>query len=1114
MNINANLLTRNLNALIYKYNQLAIEYGEPVYTRPLLPPNARANESMLRFEYGLVSRKLKRLLRKEDTGNDDSDGESGGDTGGEDGGNDTRVQSVDLGVTIEEFKVNPDGITVDDWIYAYDHTKQVVVALYVWTATGELELKLSDMPAEECKFTGGESLSVDRITFNGCSDLTKLTLRDWDLGDIDNMRGMFAGCSSMITVDGMQNWDTSKVEDMSYMFYECPDLSEFGENTWNTGSVKRMSSMFQDCTSLTNVDGIQKWDTSKVEKLGNMFNGCKELTAIDLSKWDTSLVTDATDMLLNCDKLDSLTINSSVYDTFKSATDLGIDLDNWYYLSTSVGGTNSWGELGARDEAATIVPYQTTILKYDGVFESLSTDIISGSFKYFFTTDITGSGQVFNAQLVDTTATTPPTDAPYMVIQDNNDTLVPVASYANICGNSRMQPEIDVSNWDTRNVNDMSAAFDECIDIATIRGLDKWNTSKVKDMNHMFGGSHIFDGLNGISSWDTSKVEDMSGMFVSNELYLYFPYVSKWNISNLRNATDMFRAHSINALMLNSWIARDDLNITEMFKDTTSLHALTITESMFNQIKNNANSGIAFTDWYYGSTKIGTQSWSDLGLNTTVATFTKYIQNEKRLDGEFTNNRDPIKIDNWSYTGHIYGSNTWQYLSVKYFDKTDTEIPTEKPYTSIRASDNTALTVDSASGMFIDMTALTTADMSGWRDYMLQVWNITELFRGCTSLTSVNLTGLWHSNMIEAGMVLANCTALTDIVGLDTWMTNGSRMRSLYAFFYKCTSLTQINGISSWDTSKMEDMFDMFRDCSSLVSLDLSGWQVADDAGIVDIFNGCTALTSIRIKKSASRLLTEFPGNITYWYIRLPGSYAQLANTDWNDEEWGTETPRIFYKGGPSVYELGEDFPDTYTPKTIDGWEYIYAVEQEYYGIHIANSTATAIPSDMPYNYFKNSSEQIAPVRFSYLCTGASSLTDVSNLVDLPVRWADYLDNMFLGCTELTTITSTANWDVRGVISFQNMFATGDETDPSKPSVLKTVDLSGWDLTTQDHVLTNMFDGCVKLQSVKISKTGAKILTVLPGEITEWKVNNVPLTDTNWNSSWGDGPIELTRDVA
>ena len=870
MNTNVDMLTRNLNALIYKYNQLAIKRREPTYMRPLLPPNIRINQSMLRFEYGLILRKLKRLLYQEDNPGSGSD--------------DTRVQSVDMGVTIEEFKNDADGITVGKWTYSYEYTPVIVAAQYAGIAEGELELKLSDMPAETCIFTGGESLSVDGISFSGCSDLTKLTLHDWDLRDIDTMNYMFAGCSSMITIDGIQNWDTSKVEDMNLMFYGCSDLSEFGTNTWDTSNVKRMIGAFQECASLTKVDGIQNWDTSNVETLGNMFNGCKELTAIDLSKWDTSHVSDATNMLLSCDKLESLTINSSVYDTFMSATNLGIDLDSWYYLSTSVGSTNSWSELGAGDEAATIVPYQTTILRYDGLFESLSTDIISGSFKYFFTTDITGSGQVFNAQLVDALVTTPPTDAPYMVIQDNNNTLVPVASYAGICENAHIERTIDVSKWNTRNVNDLRGAFDTCRALEKIDGLDKWNTSKVEDMSYMFANMDELTTLNGIQDWDTGNVEDMSYMFafLAGAIW-YFPHASKWDTSNLRNVSGMFEgASSINALMLNSWVVSEELDTTNMFKDMPCLHELTITESMFNRIRTSTDSGIAFTDWYYGSTKIGPQTWSELGLSTPVATFTKYIQNEKKLDGEFNYVNPLMYIDDWRYTGSTYDkSKAWQYLSVEYLGKTNSTIPTEKPYTSIRALDNTALIVASANAMFMKMTSLTTADMSSWSNYMSQVNIISNLFAGCTSLTSANVTGLCHSNMTDASFVFTDCTALTNIIGLDTWMI-GTGMRSLNGFFNACSSLTQINGLSTWDISSVTEMYVMFNDCGSLESLDLSGWRLADRTMISGIFSGCTSLTSIRLKETAARLLTEFPGEITDWKV----NGVPLTDTNW-DAGWG-----------------------------------------------------------------------------------------------------------------------------------------------------------------------------------------------------------------------------------
>ena len=71
--------------------------------------------------------------------------------------------------------------------------------------------------------------------------------------------------------------------------------------------------------------------------------------------------------------------------------------------------------------------------------------------------------------------------------------------------------------------------------------------------------------------------------------------------------------------------------------------------------------GITFTDWYYGSTKIGTQTWSELGLSTPVATFTKRIENETKLDREFANDSTPIDIGIWRYNDSDYDSSkTWQ----------------------------------------------------------------------------------------------------------------------------------------------------------------------------------------------------------------------------------------------------------------------------------------------------------------------------------------------------------------------------------------------------------------------------------------------------------------------
>lgn len=69
---------------------------------------------------------------------------------------------------------------------------------------------------------------------------------------------------------------------------------------------------------------------------------------------------------------------------------------------------------------------------------------------------------------------------------------------------------IDISEWDTSNVTDMSQMFREC----GIKNIDisHFDTSKVKTMNQMFRGCTLLEVIN-IPNLDTSSLEDFSDVF-------------------------------------------------------------------------------------------------------------------------------------------------------------------------------------------------------------------------------------------------------------------------------------------------------------------------------------------------------------------------------------------------------------------------------------------------------------------------------------------------------------------------------------------------------------------------------------------------------------------------
>ena len=70
---------------------------------------------------------------------------------------------------------------------------------------------------------------------------------------------------------------------------------------------------------------------------------------------------------------------------------------------------------------------------------------------------------------------------------------------------------LDVSNWNTSNVNNMSTIFHKCSKLTTL-DLSNWNTSNVTDMNNVFSYCPSLTSLD-INNWHTSKVTNIEGIF-------------------------------------------------------------------------------------------------------------------------------------------------------------------------------------------------------------------------------------------------------------------------------------------------------------------------------------------------------------------------------------------------------------------------------------------------------------------------------------------------------------------------------------------------------------------------------------------------------------------------
>ena len=120
------------------------------------------------------------------------------------------------------------------------------------------------------------------------------------------------------------------------------------------------------------------------------------------------------------------------------------------------------------------------------------------------------------------------------------------------------------------------------------------------------------------------------------------------------------------------------------------------------------------------------------------------------------------------------------------------------------------------------------------------------LFSKMTSLKTIEgLSNLDTSNVTGTNSMFRDCSSLEtlDVSGFDT-----SRVTDMDGMFYGCNSLTTLD-VSHFDTSKVTRMGSMFHGCSSLETLDVSGFNTSNVESMDGMFYECRKLQNIDVSK-------------------------------------------------------------------------------------------------------------------------------------------------------------------------------------------------------------------------------------------------------------------------
>ena len=246
--------------------------------------------------------------------------------------------------------------------------------------------------------------------------------------------------------------------------------------------------------------------------------------------------------------------------------------------------------------------------------------------------------------------------------------------------------EIDLSKFDTSNVQDMSFMFYNCQDLEKIN-FRNFRTSSVKDMENMFFSCKKIESLD-LSTFDTTSVSNMKSMFSTCE------GLKSLNLLNF----DTFKV----------------TNMAEMFCDCKSLEYLDIS---------------TFRTYY----------------DVDMGGMFKYCLNLQSI--KFHNSN---KLKSSNLGGMFQNCRALTSLDLSVFDTTNTEnmeYMFDQCYTlmEIKLSNFNTLNVKNFQNMFSECHFLQSLNLSNFNTQ--SATNLNNMFNGCNSLIYLNFTSLTINNV-------------------------------------------------------------------------------------------------------------------------------------------------------------------------------------------------------------------------------------------------------------------------------------------------------------------------------------------------------------------------------
>lgn len=341
--------------------------------------------------------------------------------------------------------------------------------------------------------------------------------------------------------------------------------------------------------------------------------------------------------------------------------------------------------------------------------------------------------------------------------------------------------------------------------------------------------------------------------------------------------------------------------------------------------------------------------------------------------------------------------------------------------------------------------SLTELDLSGSNSE--NVTNMSEMFHGCKALSKLDLTSFKTGQVTTMENMFCDCSTLET---LDVSSFNTENVTTMLGMFNNCSSLRSLD-LSSFNTRKVAYMQDMFQGCTNLESIDLSSFDTENMKSMTGMFFSCTKLETLDLSSFATPKMVSMVDAFSNCK-NLKKIYVTSAFT--------TDKVTLDF----SIFAGCVNLPNFNPAKT--------SVEMAHTGAggYLTAATASWVRWDAPTGTLSFHRGATKPAGDNILDFGygddpnwdthAAEIKKVVFKAGFRDETHTTCSNWFNGCTNLTSIEGIENLNTSNVKNMSGMFALC--------SNLETLDLSHFN-TERVTTMAQMFYGCTKLHDLNIS---------------------------------------------